>query len=125
MQTGRIILYYRASDGASLTKIFKTLAGAQAFAHKWVGPHPEMGQNYAVSFDGVGTVRVIGKDGVSIRDLFPEPQAATSSASASTEEYPGDDAPDPDAAYERHLETRYQGTDAEEARAFGHWEDAQ
>lgn len=64
-----ITVYYRAIDHTSKTKTFKTLAGAREFAQKWVGKRPEIGIGYAVSGDGVGTVRVTG---ASIKDLFPD-----------------------------------------------------
>lgn len=53
---------------------YKTLKGAQAFAHKWVGEHPEMGSTYAVSGDGVGKVTVTG---CTLKELFsPLPKFA-------------------------------------------------
>lgn len=61
---------YESIDGVCKTRKYKTLRGAQAFAHKWVGKHPDIGGWYAVSFDGIGKITV---DGCSIHDLFPEP----------------------------------------------------
>ena len=60
---------YRSVDGFSKYGRFKTLKGARRFAHKWVGEHPEIGFNYAVSFDGIGKITV---SGCSLQDLFPE-----------------------------------------------------
>lgn len=60
---------YSSIDGARVTRSFKTIAGAQAYAQKWVGPTPEIGGGrYAVSSDGIGKVTA---DGVDLADLFP------------------------------------------------------
>lgn len=58
---------YRAVDGFSKSRRFKTLKGANAFAVKWVGATPTLGSNYAVSDDGVGKVMV---EGCSLSELF-------------------------------------------------------
>jgi len=63
-----IIVRYTSIDRYSQTRRFKTLKGAQAFAHKYVGPHPTLGTYYAVSDDGVGRVTV---SGCSLQALFP------------------------------------------------------
>lgn len=63
---------YSAVDGARTVRKFKTLAGAQAFAHKAVGEHPDLGSGYAVSFDGIGKIEV---EGCALSALFPEPKA--------------------------------------------------
>lgn len=59
---------YSSVDGYSVRRSFKTLVGAQKFAQKYVGEHPDMGSYYAVSFDGIGKIEV---DGVKLSDLFP------------------------------------------------------
>ncbi len=59
---------YQAVDGYRVTKSFKTLAGAQRFAHKWVGASPGLGVGYAVSDDGIGTIWP--REGVTLRQLF-------------------------------------------------------
>lgn len=64
-----IIVRYSSCDGYSERRKFKTLKGAQKFAHKWVGEHPEIGSSYAVSGEGIGKVTV---SGCSLRELFPE-----------------------------------------------------
>ena len=64
-----IVVKYRSSDGYSKSARFKTLAGAQKFAWKWVGRHPDIGSWYAVSDDGVGR---IAADGATMAKLFPE-----------------------------------------------------
>lgn len=64
-----ITVRYRTLDRFSKTGKFKTLAGAQRFAQKWVGKTPEIGFGYAVSGDGVGKITV---DGCLLRDLFPD-----------------------------------------------------
>jgi hypothetical protein len=64
---------YLAVDGYRESKRFKTIEGARKFAQRGVGEFPEFGGTYAVSFDGVGTVRW---DGLTFKDLFPK--AATS-----------------------------------------------
>lgn len=63
-----ITVYYESLDRCSKTRKFKTLAGAQRFAQKWVGKHPEIGTTYAVSGDGIGKITVVG---ASLADLFP------------------------------------------------------
>ena len=104
---------WTAVDGYRLTRSYKSLAPAQKFAQFWCGRFPDIaGTRYAVSGDGVGTITVIG---ATLADLFP------ADTTADADDYDG--APDPDAAYERHLETRYSGMDSDEARAFGRWED--
>jgi hypothetical protein len=60
---------YLAVDGYRKTSTFKTLAGAQRFAQKWVGATPELGSFYAVSPDGVGRVTC---SGVNLSELFPQ-----------------------------------------------------
>lgn len=70
-ETREIKVRYRSVDRFSKTATFKTLKGAQRFAHKWVGETPEVGTyyNYAVSGDGVGRVTV---EGATMRELFPK-----------------------------------------------------
>jgi hypothetical protein len=65
----KIEVTYSSIDHYEKTSTFKTLAGAQKFAQKYVGPHPDMGMGYAVSNDGVGKIEVYG---CSIKELFPE-----------------------------------------------------
>lgn len=69
MGSKKFALRYRACDGFRETRYFATLAGLRKRAVYWVGEHPDLGSDYAVSFDGIGTVRV---SGCSIRDVFPE-----------------------------------------------------
>ena len=70
---GEIKVIYNAIDGARDTREFKTLSGAKVFAHKAIGPHPEIGSTYAVSGDGVGKIEVFG---ATLAELFPEEGAA-------------------------------------------------
>ena len=70
----QITMRYRSIDGCSVTRKFKTIKGARAFADKWVGT-PDISQNYAVSFDGVG--KVIWQ-GCTAQALWPESVAVTS-----------------------------------------------
>ena len=116
----KITVFYSAADGAKITRTFKTLTGAQKFAHKWVGAYPEISPRYAVSGDGVGKITV---DGAMLRDLFPPMTIQQACEQADDDDYDRG-APDPDKAYERYLETRYEGLDSVEAIAFGRWEDA-
>lgn len=60
---------YSSCDGFSVTRRFKTLAGAQRFAQEYVGTHPEIGATYAASGDGIGVIRA---SGASMSELFPE-----------------------------------------------------
>jgi hypothetical protein len=69
-----IKVWYSTIDRFTVMRRFKTLKGAQAFAQKWVGEHPEIGSHYAISGDGVGKITV---DGATLADLFPEPPAPT------------------------------------------------
>jgi hypothetical protein len=64
-----VTVRYAAVDGFRQTRKFKTLAGAQRFAQKWVGETPEVCRHYAVSGDGVGKVTV---EGCLIDQLFPK-----------------------------------------------------
>lgn len=64
---------YLAVDGCRETRRFKTIDGARKFAQKYLGEFPEFGGTYAVSDDGIGTVRW---EGLTFKDLFPK--AATS-----------------------------------------------
>lgn len=59
-------------DRFSQTRTFKTLKGAQKFAAKWVGEHPDTSEsfNYAVSGDGVCKVTAVN---FRIGELYPEP----------------------------------------------------
>lgn len=72
-----IKLLYRSCDGYRARKSFKSLKGAQNYAHKMIGEHPEIGSHYAVSGDGIGTIR--GLEGCTFADLFPtdEPEGDT------------------------------------------------
>jgi len=63
----------RACDGFRDMRTFKTIKGARAFAVKYVGENPEIGSDYAVSADGVATIRV---EGVTLRELFAGEVAA-------------------------------------------------
>jgi len=70
-----ITVVYRAVDGFRKRKRFKTLKGAQAYAHRAIGEHPDIGGGYAVSFDGIATIRVAG---VTLAELFPPPAVPVS-----------------------------------------------
>lgn len=95
----KIVVRYSAVDGFRATRTFKTLAGARKYALERLGTDYELGAHYAVTFDGVGKVEV---DGTTLWDLL----AADPVVLAPQEGPEYDDAPDPDAAYERYLETR-------------------
>ena len=69
IKSKKIFVVYSSIDGCHLQRVFETLADAQAFAHYYVGAHPEQGSNYAVSADGVGKVVVTG---ATLDELFPE-----------------------------------------------------
>lgn len=58
---------YRSIDNCHLSRVFKTLASARAFAVKYVGENPDMGRSYAVSDDGIGKITV---EGLTIYELF-------------------------------------------------------
>ena len=130
-----ITILYSAVDGWTSRRGFKTIEGARKFAHKMVGLNPEIGHGYAVSGDGVGKVTVRGASLAdlcpAVADSEPQalptlcdtaycdpreglvtsgPHAGLVTKEERDEEFEryldGDNAPDPDAAYERHLETR-------------------
>ena len=63
-----IKLVYLSVDGFRKSKQFKRLAGARKYAQEMVGKHPEIGSFYAVSSDGVGTIRNVS--GCRLADLF-------------------------------------------------------
>lgn len=65
--TNNIQVRYSAVDGYTERRTFKTLAGARRYAQKWVGEQADIGRTYAVSADGVGTVRV---DGATLAELL-------------------------------------------------------
>jgi len=58
---------YSSIDRYRETRVFKTLAGANKFAVKWVGKNPDMGCGYAISDDGVGKIEVWG---TTLKELF-------------------------------------------------------
>ena len=55
--------------GGETTRTFKTLGAARELAQYRAGTRPELGSSYAVSSDGIATVRVTG---ASLADLFPD-----------------------------------------------------
>ena len=59
---------YHAVDEYRETRFYKTLKGAQRYAQRMVGAHPEMGGNYAISGDGIGKVT----SNIPLRELFPD-----------------------------------------------------
>jgi hypothetical protein len=72
-----IKITYQACDGFVCRKAFKTLAGAQRYAQRMIGRHPEIGCGYAVSGDGIGTIRV---QGATLAEIFPTEDAANEAA---------------------------------------------
>ena len=65
-----IVVIYTSIDRLRKRRKFKTIKGAKRFAHKWVGPTPEIGGWYAVSGDGWGKIEV--EEGTTLRELFPD-----------------------------------------------------
>ena len=96
MTKPKITLRFLSSDGSKWTKRFTTLAGASAAAIKAIGETPTFGSDYAVSDDGVCTVRV---SGASLAQLFPATERAAEKATArlaeSEPEDRGAENPDP------------------------------
>src|SRR4051812_47030634 len=68
-----IKVHYNGCDGYRATRSFMTIKGARRYAVERVGEHPEFGSSYAVSGDGVGTIRV---SGCTLRELFAKPATA-------------------------------------------------
>jgi hypothetical protein len=64
----KISVHYSTIDRFSIRRTFATLAGAQRFAAKYLGDHPEIGRGYAISSDGIGRVTC---QGCALSDLFP------------------------------------------------------
>jgi hypothetical protein len=64
-----IKVHIRTVDGIDKTISCATLDDARKAARNAAGEHPDLGTGYAVSADGVVTVRV---DGCTLADLFPE-----------------------------------------------------
>jgi hypothetical protein len=58
-----IKIKYSSVDGGRMSRSFKSLKGARAFAQKMVGKNPEMGSSYAVSGDGIGKIEAYGAAG--------------------------------------------------------------
>lgn len=89
-----IKITYRACDGYRKTRYFKTLAAARMYAQHQIGEHPEMGGTYAVSGDGIGTIRV---QGATLREIFPPPApkdtAAKDRLASELETFPDDYCP--------------------------------
>ena len=69
-----ITIRYRAVDGYSLTRRFKSRMGALQFAVHCVGNNPDFGSDYAVADDGVGTIRA---EGISLAALYNRNPAET------------------------------------------------
>ena len=67
-----IKIRYSSVDGFREKRSFKTLVAARAYAQKWVGIHPEIGSQYAVSDDGIGKIEV---HGAALADLFGDEPA--------------------------------------------------
>ena len=70
-----ITVRYAAADGYRVSRKFTSIAGARKFAARYIGNNPDTCGSYAVSDDGVGTVRV---QGCTLAELFgqPEPRSA-------------------------------------------------
>jgi hypothetical protein len=66
-----IKLRYSTIDRFSETRTFKTLKGAQKYAHGRVGASPEISRTfgYAVDANGIGKVEI--REGATLDQLFP------------------------------------------------------
>ena len=65
---GMIKTTYRAIDGYTEEQVFSDLDDAITYAHKQIGSKVEIGSGYAVSYDGVGKITVIG---CLLKDIWP------------------------------------------------------
>jgi len=65
-----IHIHISTMDGLSESKRFKSLVDARKFAQRYVGKHPEMGGNYAVS--PYGDAKAVVR-GVTLKKLFASP----------------------------------------------------
>ena len=107
-----ITLRYRSCDGYSEKRTFKTLEGAQKYAFRMVG-NADLSTDYAVSTDGIGTIRV---SGCSLYDLFPK--------SEPVEDYSADYADEGETGNDRmsYEDRELEAQEAEfYARMYGEW----
>lgn len=74
MKTKKIKVRYESVDGYWETRSYKTLKSAHKWAVEMIGP-PDIGNGYAVSYDGVGKIVV---DGCTLEELFNGPQGKDS-----------------------------------------------
>ena len=81
-----IKLTYLACDGFRKTKQFKLLKGARKYAQEMLGKCPSFGGGYAVSDDGIGTIRNVS--GCRLQDLFGD---ANDQGEATYDDPPSDD----------------------------------
>ena len=73
--TMTITVRYAAVDGYRVSRKFTSIAGARKFAARYIGNNPDtFGGSYAVSDDGVGTVRV---EGCTLAKLFGQAEPRT------------------------------------------------
>jgi hypothetical protein len=60
-------LHYLTIDHHYVIRKYKSIKNARRFAHRMMGEFPDIGLGYAVSNDGVGTLRCYG---CKMADLF-------------------------------------------------------
>ena len=73
----QITVEYMSVDGCHTLRRFDAIEDARAYALNWLGEGWEMGSNYAVSGDSVGTIEL---SGIPIDQLLPdnaEPRSGT------------------------------------------------
>ena len=66
-----VTLRVTTTDRFNSKRSFKTLKGARAFAHRYVGKHPDVSETFRYAVGAFGDVKVEW-DGCTSGELFPE-----------------------------------------------------
>jgi len=67
-----VVVKVKTLDGFSSRRSFKTLEGARTFAHRYVGPHPEVSLTFGYAVGAYGDVKATW-EGCTAFELFPAP----------------------------------------------------
>lgn len=60
------------SFGGGKTRTFKTLKGAQKFAHEMVGAHPEISETFQYAVGMYGDTKIEVRGDATLKQVFPE-----------------------------------------------------
>ena len=66
-----IKIRYSTVDRYSENRVFKTLKGAQRYAHRKVGPHPEISVAFRYAVSSYGTAKIEVRGDATLEQLFP------------------------------------------------------